>query len=218
MKKIRRPSSFIVILLLLGCCCIISCNTEKKTDSVNPPAISKQVMEPANPYAVIDKSPVDISYYPVNYPKQLMEGNDSATLTARVIYSRPHKMGRTILSSDPASKSIQQYGAYWRLGANEATEIEFFKPVSIQGHAVARGRYIIYCIPFQDKWTIVLNANLFSFGLHQDTAKDLMKFEIPVQKTTDDIEYFTMVFQKTASGADLIMAWGDIKAALPIRF
>lgn len=217
MNNTRRTSSLISILLS-GCCFFISCNTDKKTDAAAPAPISKQVMEPANPYSVVDKSPVDISYYPVNYPKQLMEGNDSAALTARVIYSRPHKMGRTILGSAPPPASIQQYGAYWRLGANEATEIEFFKPVSIQGQAVPQGRYIIYCIPFQDKWTIVLNSNLFSFGLHQDTARNVMKFEIPVQKTADDIEYFTMVFQKSANGADLIMAWGDVKAALPISF
>lgn len=193
-----------------------SCHDEQK--AVTATEIKTAILEPANPYAVVDKSPMDISYYPVNYPQQLMDGNDSAALTARVIYSRPHKMGRTIFSSAPPPACIQQYGAYWRLGANEATEIEFFKPVSILNQPVPKGRYIMYCIPFKDNWNVILNNNLFSFGLHQDSAKDVMKFEIPVQKTGDDIEYFTMVFQRAAAGAGLIMAWGDVKAVLPIKF
>jgi Protein of unknown function (DUF2911) len=199
----------------------ISCTQNEKVQApivISPTEIPKQIIEPANTNAEVDKSPVDISYYPVNYPKQLMEGNDSATLTARVIYSRPHKANRQIFSNDGPPKSILQYGDYWRLGANEATEIEFFKPTTINGQKILKGRYIIYCIPHADKWTIVLNSNLFSFGLHQDAAKDVIKVEIPVQQSTGDVEYFTMVFQKSATGANLIMAWGNVKASLPLSF
>jgi hypothetical protein len=210
-----------VTLLLAGGCVFFSCKQDRKPSSpivIAPAAIPNQINEPANQYAEVDKSPVDISYYPVNYPKQLMEGNDSATLTARVIYSRPHKANRKIFSADGPPKSILQYGDYWRLGANEATEIEFFKPVSVNGQKILKGRYVIYCIPYADKWVIVLNSNLFSFGLHQDEAKDVIKMEIPVQQTENDIEYFTMVFQKSAAGANLIMAWGNLKASLPFSF
>jgi hypothetical protein len=199
----------------------VSCAQKEKAQApivISPTEIPKQIIEPANPYAEVDKSPVDISYYPVNYPKQLMEGNDSATLTARVIYSRPHKANRQIFSEDGPPKSILQYGDYWRLGANEATEIELFKPVTVNGQKVLKGRYIIYCIPHADKWTIVLNSNLFSFGLHQDDAKDVVKVEIPVLLTTDNVEDFTMVFQKANGGANLVMAWGNVKASLPLSF
>lgn len=208
-----------VLLLLTLYCCLVSCSNDKKpAETIIQPELPRQVIEPANPYAVVDKSPMDISYYPVNYPKQLMDRNDSAALVARVIYSRPHKMGRQIFGKEAPPKCIQQYGAYWRLGANEATEIEFFKPVTINGRLIARGRYIIYCIPYETQWNIVLNNNLYSFGLHQDSAKDLVQFQIPVQHTSDDIEFFTMVFQKSAAGANLVMAWGDAKAELPISF
>jgi hypothetical protein len=39
---------------------------------------------------------------------------------ARLIYSRPTKNGRVIFGD------LLEYGKVWRLGANEATEIEFF--------------------------------------------------------------------------------------------
>ncbi len=219
MKKIQSHAAVAALLFAAVCCLVLSCSSDKKQQEITvQPVLTNPVIEPANPYAVVDKSPMDISYYPVNYPKQLMDKNDSAELAARVIYSRPHKMGREIFGKEAPPKCIQQYGAYWRLGANEATEIEFFKPVSINGKKIAKGRYIIYCIPYETKWNIVLNSNLFSFGLHQDTSKNLVQFEIPVQHTTDDIEFFTMVFQKSATGADLVMVWGDTKAVLPISF
>lgn len=210
-----------VIAIIFAACFIVSSCNENKTAGESTAAkaeLPKQIIEPANPYAEVDKSPLDISYYPVNYPKQLMDKNDSAALAVRVIYSRPHKMGRAIFTKEGPPKSILQYGKYWRLGANEATEIEFFKPVTINNRPIVKGRYIIYCIPNPGKWTIVLNSNLFSFGLHQDSTKNLMQFDIPVQQTNDDIEYFTMVFEKSLTGADLIMAWGNLKARLPISF
>ena len=42
----------------------------------------------------VDKSPMDMSYYPVNYP--VLKINDKITepLAARVVYSRPQKAGR----------------------------------------------------------------------------------------------------------------------------
>lgn len=213
-------TKLVLLTTATSCLLLSACNQEKKPNPplVLPAEIPKQLATPDNPYAEVDKSPVDISYYPVNYPKQLMEGNDSALLTARIIYSRPHKMNRLIFSNDGPPKSILQYGKYWRLGANEATEIEFFRPVTVNSQKVLKGRYIVYCIPYADKWEIVLNNNLFSFGLHQDTVKDVTRFEIPVQHTTDNIEDFTMVFEKSVAGADLIMVWGDVKARLPLSF
>ena len=204
-----------MILLIGGS--IISCtgiNNNSQPEIVKP--VFKQ--EQFNPYAAVDKSPLDICYYPVNYPTQLMNGNDSAALLARVIYSRPQKDGRNIFGNEPPPQCVQQYGTYWRLGANEASEIEFFKPVTIEGEKIAKGRYIIYCIPFENKWTIVFNNNLFSWGLRPDTTKNIVKVDIPAIKTDRVIEYFTMVFQESPGGANLIMAWDNVKAVLPISF
>jgi hypothetical protein len=212
MQKNKIP--FLFFITLLSAVFFIACTNSNS----NTPEIKNPVIEPSNPYAAVDKSPMDMSYYPVNYPTLKMSGTDTANLTARVIYSRPQKNGRIIFGNEPPPKYVQQYGALWRLGANEATEIEFFKPVTIKGQRISKGRYIIYCIPFEDKWVIVFNTNLFSWGLHQDTTKDITKIEIPVYKSAKNIEYFTMVFQPSATGANLIMAWDNMQAALPISF
>ena len=167
----------------------------------------------------VDKSPMDMSYFPEDYPKEKMVTPNMANPVARVIYSRPQKNGRTIFADSSVTDNvIQHYGQDWRLGANEATEIEFYKEVAINEKKIVPGRYILYCIPYVDKWKIILNQNLYSWGLHIDKTKDIATMEIPVIKNNINIEYFTMFFQKAAYGCNLVMAWGDVKAVLPVNF
>jgi len=166
----------------------------------------------ANPYVPVDVSPMDIIYFPIEYPLTKSSKPDTLAPKARVIYSRPQKQGRKIFGA------LIKWDEPWRLGANEATEIEFFNTATIQGRRINAGRYILYCIPQENNWTIVFNSNSFSWGLHPTPAKDVARFTIPVQKAPSTIEYFTMAFQKTTNGAELIMAWDDSEARLPIQF
>ena len=193
----------------------LSCDHNEKTASEEPArkADSAIVTAPsANPYAIIDISPMDMSYFPVDFPKRKMTHDITTPPIMRVIYSRPHKQGRIIFGN------LQKYGEPWRLGANEATEIEFFQNVSIQRKKINPGRYIIYCLPYENKWTIVLNNDIYTWGLKIDSSRDLMKFDIPIKKTPVVFEYFTMVFQPINNGAELVMAWDDTEARLPINF
>lgn len=164
-----------------------------------------------NPYVEPDLSPLDISYFPSDYPILKMSEEKTEPPIARVIYSRPNTQGRAIFGT------LLKWGEPWRLGANEATEIEFFRPVTIQNRQVAKGRYILYCIPQPDQWTIIFNSNIFCWGLKLDPTKDVYKFDIPVQQAPSIIEFLTIVFEETTTGANLIMAWENKEARLPIQ-
>jgi hypothetical protein len=208
------------ILIAVQCCAlsILSCNNDNQklkeiNRLVNDSLHNKELV---NPYVTHDQSPMDMSYYPPDYPVMRMNGTDSEALLARVIYSRPQKKGRIIFGN--SGRSLRQYGKEWRLGANEATEIEFFKPVVINQRKIEKGRYIIYAVPFPDKWTIVLNSNLYTWGLHMDTAKDIFKTDIPTILQSPIVEDFTMVFEPATYGADLILAWDNVKVVLPISY
>ena len=204
---------FVLQLFAVG---MLSCNFNK----VNPGSSTGssdtlKSAETVNPYVSSDQSPMDMSYYPNDYPVLKMNGTDSTSLVARVIYSRPQKKGRVIFGT--GSRALREYGKAWRLGANEATEIEFFKDVIINGRKIDKGRYIIYCIPYPEKWTIILNTNLYTWGLHTDQSKDIFKVDIPVELQAPALEEFTMVFEKATYGTNLIMAWDNVKATLRIR-
>jgi hypothetical protein len=179
------------------------------------PVDSNMLIKPNPPvsnYTIPDLSPMDMIYYPADYPLQKMSGFVSSVPFARIIYSRPQKQGRKIFGD------LVKYKEPWRLGANEATEIEFFTAAKIQNKSIKPGRYILYCIPDETKWTIVLNNNLYSWGLKPDKEKNLMQFEIPVEKNNVTIEYFTMAFEGKGKNAELIILWDDIKIKLPISF
>jgi len=161
----------------------------------------------------VDKSPMDMSYYPVGYPVLKIQDKATEPLLARVIFGRPQKNGRVIFGD------LLDYGQVWRLGANEASEIEFFQHVKIGGVRVKKGRYTLYCIPYAEKWTMILNRETDTWGSFKyDEAKDVTRLDVPVQKQPETLEFFVMAFEKSATGANLITAWDNIKVSLPITF
>lgn len=168
--------------------------------------------ETANPYVAVDVSPMDMAYFPADFPLQKMNGRAPGLPVARVIYSRPHRGGRSLFGN------LVQWGQPWRLGANEATEIEFFQAVSVQKKRIDKGSYVLYAIPYQDRWTVVLNKNLYSWGLRFDPRDDAARFDVPVTNKPQIVEHFTMTFEKTATGADLIMVWENTEVRLPFQF
>ncbi len=160
----------------------------------------------------VDKSPMDMSYYPVNYPVLKIQDKITESLAARVIYSRPQKTGRTIFGG------LVKYGEVWRLGANEATEIEFFKQVKIGGKKIARGRYTLFAIVNENTWIFILNKDTDTWGAFKyDEKKDVIRITVNVQKIETPLESLAMSFEKSNGGFNLIVAWDTIKAALPIN-
>ncbi|MCO5234949.1 MAG: DUF2911 domain-containing protein [Chitinophagaceae bacterium] len=196
---------FCIILLCIFCC---ACTTgERPSAAAAVPPQNERVG-----LSVLDQSPLDILYYPPEYPKLKMIGKESSPPVFRIIYSRPQKNGRAIFGA------LIKYNEPWRLGANEATEIEFFEPVVIQHQEIPTGRYRLYCIPTPAEWTLVLNSDLYSWGLKTDPAKDLFRFTIPTIPTRPPVEVFSMETTEGAPGEALLwIAWDDVKAVLPIQ-
>jgi len=159
----------------------------------------------------VDKSPMDVSYYPNNFPILKIQNKATEPLIARVFYSRPQKQGRKIFGE------LVEYGKVWRLGANEATEIEFYKDVKIGGKKVLKGRYTLYAIVNEDVWTMILNKDTDTWGAFKyDSKKDMLRTDVPVQKTDEVVESMSMMFEKSATGISLIIAWEQVKVTLPI--
>lgn len=203
------------IYLLFLAALYLSCNQEKKTENNEPAPTKDSVTSNAdmdNPYPPADKSPMDMIYFPVDYPKLKMAKSITSGPLVRIIYSRPQKQRRIIFGD------LLKYGEPWRLGANESTEIEFFEPAIIQGKKINAGRFILYCIPQENNWTLILNSNTDTWGLSQDPQKDIIRFDVPLQKLNNSIEYFTMAFEKNDNGADLVMIWDNVLARLPITW
>jgi hypothetical protein len=105
------------LLKLLLCICVFgSCGGDQPAARNPAPTLSPRQKDSgtalsaaANPYEPIDVSPMDISYFPVDYPIAKMSKPGMNLPLARVIYSRPHKQGRKVFGS------LLKYGDLWRL-------------------------------------------------------------------------------------------------------
>lgn len=152
-----------------------------------------------------------MSYWPANYPLLKMSGKAQDQPVARIIYGRPLKNGRAIFGG------IVKYNDLWRLGANEATEVEFFSNVKIAGKPLAKGRYTLFCIPNESKWTLIFSKDNFVWGsFTYDSKKDVLRADADVEKNTENVEAFTMYFDETKAGANMVILWDDVKTTLPV--
>ncbi len=205
---LKRNGIYLLVFILFSC-------QQKNNNDTNKHEPTDTAQNNVGSLITPDQSAMDLSWCPSNYPLEQMQGNKQK-LIARVIYSRPHKKGRRIFGKD--SESLCMYGKPWRLGANEATEITFFENVNIAGKNIEKGVYVLYCIPNENKWTLILNTNIYTWGLHIDERKDIFNTEIAVIQQSPVIEDFTILFEDTKTGSNLIMAWDNVKAVLPIVF
>lgn len=168
--------------------------------------------------AVEDLTHLDISYFPSNYAldKAL---NKPVDLKIRVLYSRASKRSRPVIFGDSSTPNIPVlYGKLWRLGANESTEIEFLYDVEINGQRIKKGRYSIFAIPYPDKWTVIFNKDIYTWGTFNYNAKNnVVTADVPVERRNPIAERLYIYFQKTADGANMIMTWDNVQVTLPIK-
>lgn len=130
----------------------------------------------------------------------------------RVIYSRPQKKGRDIFGE------LVPYGKVWRTGANEATEITFYKDVMFGNQNVEAGTYSFFSIPGQDEWTLILNKDINQWGAYNyDEKKDVARVKVKAKKTAANVETFSITSRKVKEGYHLLLGWDDTFIEVPIK-
>jgi len=138
-------------------------------------------------------------------------------LDVKVVYCRPYKKGRLIFGEEK-DKALVPYEKYWRLGANEATEITFSKDVTFGDKAVQAGSYRMYAIPKPNSWQITLNSELGKFGYFEPNyALDVVKVDAPLAAAPQETEQFTITFEPDSSGVNMDMVWDKTLVRVPIK-
>ncbi len=160
----------------------------------------------------LDKSAMDASYYPANFPLLKIRDKVTTPLAVKLIYSRPLLKGRAMFGD------LLPYSKVWRMGANEASEIEFFKDVIIGGKTIKKGEYSIYAIPEPTEWTIIINTENDIWGSFKyEESKDVVRVKVPVTSIANSIEAFTVFFHDSKGGCELVAAWDKVMVKLPIQ-
>ena len=131
--------------------------------------------------------------------------------TITVDYSSPRAKGRKIFGG------LVPYGQVWRAGANEATSFVTTGDINVGGKTVAAGKYTIFAIPGEDKWTLVISKKTGEWGTaYPGPENDLARTDMKVSKTSGPVENFTIAFDQTGGGCTMRMEWENTQASVDI--
>ncbi|MEP6949780.1 MAG: DUF2911 domain-containing protein [Ginsengibacter sp.] len=131
-------------------------------------------------------------------------------------YSRPGIKGRRLFGEN---SELVPLGKPWRTGANAATKIHFTDAVSIGGKTLDSGSYVIYSIPNQAQWDVVLSKGSTYPGSEGfKESDDVVHVKAPVTVIKDKIETFTMQFTNVKNeSCELHLRWGNTDVTVPIN-
>jgi hypothetical protein len=163
-----------------------------------------------------------IAFFYLNYRARSIsppgkEELTSAGMTVTVTYNRPSVRGRLIFGPEEQN-ALQPFGQYWRLGANEATEISFNRDILFNGSPVKAGTYRMYAIPGPDAFELVLNTEVGGSGSSEpDEENDVLRSTVPTQQTASPVEQFTISLAPEGQGMAMIFEWSDTRFVVPLR-
>jgi hypothetical protein len=155
----------------------------------------------AQVYKSLDDTPHDISYYRMSMVAKPL---------IKVIYGRPRKNGKEIFGNKVA------YGKLWRTGANEATEVKFYEDVEFGGQKVAAGTYVLYTIPGEKEWEIILSSNLDVLGAFQyNPIFDIARVKVKTNNA-EELESFSIFFREKKDAIHMVLGWDTTRIKIPI--
>lgn len=159
------------------------------------------------------------SYAQFEYPVKLPNASQKAKVYQQVgvtdiavVYHRPLVKGREVFGK------MVPYGKVWRTGANENTVIKFSSDVTINGKALAAGKYGFHAIPNKDKWTLIFNKENEAWGSYfYDQGKDALRIDVAPKATTHN-ELLTYSFTDvTANEATVNLAWDKTMVSFNVK-
>jgi hypothetical protein len=172
--------------------------------NLNPPSLAGD-----------DASPMDLIQYPLqSRMRNYVEEKDLAANEpqVRVVYSRPQMKGRKVFGE------MLKHGSMWRVGANETTELTFFKDVTINGKDVKAGRYGLFAQVNDGNWEFIVHKSVQSWGNANFDEKDVVvKMTAKTEKTPATLEALSMTFVEKGDVVELVVGWENTMARLPIK-
>jgi hypothetical protein len=128
-------------------------------------------------------------------------------------YHAPAVRGRMIWGG------LVPMGEVWVTGAHRATSFEINKNFTVGDKEIPAGKYALFTIPGQEKWTIILNRN---WDQHLTDEYDQKEDEIRLEVTPEQLQSvqerlkYTIVTEDETKGA-VVIRWEKLKISMPFR-
>ena len=131
----------------------------------------------------------------------------------KVEYSRPSAKGRMVFGD------VVPFNALWRTGANACTKISFDGPVVIEGTTVPPGKYVVFTVPSEGAWQVMLNSDTALRGTDgYDAAKNVATIKAQPAATECFTETFTIGLEAVKDDkARLELRWEKTLVAIEIH-
>ena len=142
----------------------------------------------------------------------LNEDNSDVSIT----YSRPYKNERLIFGD--SEEALVPFNKYWRTGANRHTYLENIKELTFNEQILPAGKYSIYTIPGENEWDVYFNSNVNYLGISKpNESDDVLSLKVPVVKLLNEIEQFTIEFEKDSVFNYISIKWDLTKIMIPFK-
>ena len=140
-------------------------------------------------------------------PKAEVAGTIGAT-NVKIVYSQPSARGRKIMGG------LVPFGEVWRTGANEATTVEFDKPVKVEDKDLAAGKYELFTIPGENEWVVIFQKHSKQWGAYSyKQANDVLRVTVKPSKTAAFVEVLTLSVEKDGLG----LKWENTAIAVKVK-
>ena len=135
---------------------------------------------------------------------------DGTVLT--VSYSRPQLRGRA-----PGPDGVWHHERMWTPGANWATTIDASRPITLNGHPLAAGKYSLWVETSEKDWTFHLHPNSRLFHTAGPKATEMkLTFTVTPERAAEPVEVLTFDFPEVRrDGTTLRFRWA--KVSIPFK-
>ncbi len=158
----------------------------------------------------IEKAAEEMETKAVKSPRTEATGMIGET-QVNLAWGAPSVRGREIFGG------LEAFGEVWRTGANEATTFEVSKNVMIEGEELAAGKYALFTIPGEEKWTVIFNSVADQFGHYDyDESNDVLRVEVDAQTLDESVETMKMFVKNKEDQSWVGLKWANTKVAFKV--
>jgi len=134
-----------------------------------------------------------------------------ADTTIALEYNRPVARGRELFGA------LVPYGRIWCPCADDATTIELSTSIKIDGQDLAAGKYSVWTIPNDGKWTVIFNRRAATWHTRYPDGQDALRLEVATRQGSH-METLAFYFPAVdGKKAELVFHWGTTIVPLAIE-
>ena len=199
---------FTLCLLVFTYACSSSQSTEATNDSETPTETEAPAEDTKSEEAQTsgENYTIKVLNADIPSPRKEMSGKIGGADVV-VNYGSPNVKGREVWGA------LVPYGQVWRTGANEATSVSFSADVKVEGQDLKAGKYGLFTIPGEDKWTIIFNTVADQWGGYSyDESKDVLRIEVAPKAAEEMGEGMDFIVE----GDALVLHWEKLQVPIQV--